>query len=126
METTTEITLEEIDQTFPPLIGRIVREVAEDCGLERFGFERNREYDPGSAPLFHYVGRGDVRVYMGGADSYLAFCDGTLDLYPIPTRDGKEQIAANECWIIESGRVEDTEDEHYLTVYQCFDVTQTP
>jgi hypothetical protein len=46
----------------------------------------------------------------------------------------KEQIAPNECWIIESGRVEDIQDEdtdentgeeHYLTVYQCFDVTQT-
>jgi hypothetical protein len=130
-----EVSVKQIDQVIlPPLIRRIVREVAEENELENFQFVQNREYDPASAPLFHYIGRSDAKIYMSGSDTYLSIADGTLDFFPIATRVGKEQIAPNECWIIESGRVEDIQDvdtdentgeEHYLTVYQCFDVTQT-
>jgi hypothetical protein len=123
------VSLEQIDQVFPPLIAAMVREVAEELSLESVEFVPEREYDPASAPLFHFLGRRDAKIYMSGAAAYLSIADMTLDFFPIATGAGKELIAPNECWVLESGRDEEgaevrAEGDYYLTVYRCLDLTQ--
>ena len=125
------IAIEQVDQHVPPPIGRMIQEVAEENGLDNFDFVPDQEYSPADAPFFHFLGRSDARIYMSGSDTYLCITDMTLDLFPLPTTEGKERIARGECWIIESGPLkaiqgEDTDEEgHYLTVYRCIDVSRT-
>ena len=123
METTKQQTVRQVCRNIPAIIAALVREAAEGCGVRRVTLVRNREYHPATSPLLHYIGRADARIYPGGSHSYLCLTDGALDFFPIATEEGKDQIADNECWIVESGRVEGTEDEHYLTVDQSFDIS---
>jgi len=81
MEATIEVPSEQIAQvTIPLCIRNIIREVAEANGLDRFQFVPNRQDDPSSAPLFHYLGRSDARISMSGADSSLSIADMTQTL----------------------------------------------
>jgi hypothetical protein len=126
-ETATTYSLDQVKQVFPALIARIIQEEAEEHSLNEIDFVQ-REYTPADKPVLTLAGESSVRLYTGGSGSYILLEDGKYDFFPLPTQEGKERIGADEIWIINTMHPEGEdselhEDEYYMLVSQCIDVS---